>query len=339
MGGTKTPQPQSSDWWWRVSAGLRGYPVGVVYAGGPRRWGIENKACTELTQFYHLEHCYPHEPVALLAQRLILLLGFVLFSAYARLYSQRVRLGQVSLGSGFGRSRALGAVVRQRVSPSLGAVLSGLCSLARGRHKQGGAGTPGEGSSRQGGGRPPFKAIALDHREKTGRSAKTPGVNPTLRNCWDAVQALARKEFNQNIERFVVSGASKRGWTTWLSAAVDPRVQAIAPRVIDMLNLKAQTQWAQKVYGAQSDRIRAYTELHLIERMDDPRMVELRGRVDPYSYRARYAMPKLLLLGTNDPYWTVDSVHNYWDDLSEPKLVFQTPNAGHDLAGGRDCRA
>ena len=71
--------------------------------------------------------------------------------------------------------------------------------------------------------------------------------------------------------------------------------------------------------------------------MDDPRMVELRGRVDPYSYRARYAMPKLLLLGTNDPYWTVDSVHNYWDDLSEPKLVFQTPNAGHDLAGGREA--
>jgi PhoPQ-activated pathogenicity-related protein len=153
----------------------------------------------------------------------------------------------------------------------------------------------------------------------------------------DAVQALARREFNQSIERFVVSGASKRGWTTWLSAAVDPRVQAIAPRVIDMLNLKAQTQWAQKVYGAQSDRIRAYTELHLIERMDDPRMIELRGWVDPYSYRTRYKMPKLLLLGTNDPYWTVDALHNYWDDLPEPKLVFQTPNAGHDLAGGREA--
>jgi PhoPQ-activated pathogenicity-related protein len=91
------------------------------------------------------------------------------------------------------------------------------------------------------------------------------------------VQAFAQKEFGQKIERFVVSGASKRGWTTWLSAAVDPRVRAIAPRVIDMLNMKAQTQWAQKVYGGQSERIRAYTELHLVERMDDPRMVELRG--------------------------------------------------------------
>ena len=97
VGGKKTPQPQSSDWWWMLSEGLRGYPVGVVYAGGHRRWGIENKAFNELTQFYHLEHCYHHEPVAMLAQMLILLLGFVLFSAYALLHSQRVRLGQVSL--------------------------------------------------------------------------------------------------------------------------------------------------------------------------------------------------------------------------------------------------
>ncbi|MGH8645838.1 MAG: PhoPQ-activated protein PqaA family protein [Gammaproteobacteria bacterium] len=31
------------------------------------------------------------------------------------------------------------------------------------------------------------------------------------------------------------------------------------------------------------------------------------GGLDPYAYRARYTMPTLLLLGTNDPYWTVNS--------------------------------
>jgi hypothetical protein len=97
VGGKKTSQPQTSDWWWMVSETLRGYPSQVVYAVGHRRWGIENKAFNELTQFYHLEHCYHHEPVAMLAQMLILMLGFVLFSAYAMLHSQRVRLGQVSL--------------------------------------------------------------------------------------------------------------------------------------------------------------------------------------------------------------------------------------------------
>jgi PhoPQ-activated pathogenicity-related protein len=153
----------------------------------------------------------------------------------------------------------------------------------------------------------------------------------------DAVQAEAQEDFGVKIARFVVGGASKRGWTTWLTGAVDARVAAIAPMVIDMLNMKAQGQWAQQMYGAQSDQISAYTKLHLTERMDEPRMVELRGWVDPYSYRTRYTMPKLLLLGTDDPYWVVDSLRNYWDALPDPKLVFQTPNAGHDLAGGREA--
>jgi hypothetical protein len=97
VGGKKTCQPQTSHWWWMASAGLQGYLRRVIYQAGHRRWGIENKAFNELTQFYHLEHCYHHEPVAMLAQMLILLWGFVLFSAYAMLHSQQVRLGQVSL--------------------------------------------------------------------------------------------------------------------------------------------------------------------------------------------------------------------------------------------------
>ena len=71
--------------------------------------------------------------------------------------------------------------------------------------------------------------------------------------------------------------------------------------------------------------------------MDEPRMVTLRSWVDPYNYRNRYTMPKLLLLGTNDPYWVVDSLRHYWNDLPGPKLIFQTPNAGHDLGGGKEA--
>ena len=97
VGGKTISQPQTSHWWWMASEGLQGYAGKVVYEGGHRRWGIENKAFNELTQFYHLEHCYHHEPVAMLAQMLILMLGFVLFNAYATLHSQQVRFGQVSL--------------------------------------------------------------------------------------------------------------------------------------------------------------------------------------------------------------------------------------------------
>jgi PhoPQ-activated pathogenicity-related protein len=163
--------------------------------------------------------------------------------------------------------------------------------------------------------------------------ALLPMVKSAVR-AMDTVQAYAKSAHNETITKFVVGGASKRGWTTWLTGAVDPRVVGIAPMVIDMLNMKAQTQWAQKVYGKQSEQIHDYTELNLIEKMDEPRMVKLRSFVDPYSYRTRYKMPKLLLLGTNDPYWTVDSLRHYWDELPEPKLVYQTPNAGHNLNNG-----
>jgi hypothetical protein len=63
---------------------------------GHRRWGIENQAFHQLTGFYHLTHCCQHEPVALLAQMLILLLGFVLFTAFVTLHGQPLRLGQMS---------------------------------------------------------------------------------------------------------------------------------------------------------------------------------------------------------------------------------------------------
>ena len=130
-------------------------------------------------------------------------------------------------------------------------------------------------------------AYTFDQYLKTGDET-WPLLLPMTKSAtraMDAVQAWALAERQQKIERFVVSGVSKRGWTTWLTGAVDKRVCGIAPIVIDMLNMKAQTQWAQRVYGRQSEKINDYTDLGLVEKMDLPEMAKLRGIVDPYSYR------------------------------------------------------
>src|SRR5579862_2665497 len=89
-----------------------------------------------------------------------------------------------------------------------------------------------------------------------------PMVKSAVRGM-DVVQAEAQYDFGMRVMGFVVGGASKRGWTTWLTAAVDHRVRGIAPMVIDMLNMKAQAAWAQQMYGGQSEEINAYTKIHL----------------------------------------------------------------------------
>ena len=157
-----------------------------------------------------------------------------------------------------------------------------------------------------------------------------PMVKSAVR-AMDLTQTWLAGEHLPKPEKFVVTGASKRGWTTWLTAAVDPRVAAFAPRVFDMVNMKAQTDWAQLCYGHQSEQIHDYTDKGLIEAMGTPAMQRLCDSVDPYSYRDRYQMPKLILLGANDPYWTVDAPRHYWNELPGEKLLFDAPNATHSL--------
>jgi len=52
----------------------------------------------------------------------------------------------------------------------------------------------------------------------------------------DVVQEICESK-HQQVDGFIVTGASKRGWTTWNVAAVDDRVIGAAPVVIDLLNV------------------------------------------------------------------------------------------------------
>jgi PhoPQ-activated pathogenicity-related protein len=148
----------------------------------------------------------------------------------------------------------------------------------------------------------------------------------------DSIQALAKQEGQPEIKRFMVHGASKRGWTTYLvGASKDPRVVAIAPMVIDVLNVVKQTEHQKESYGELSEQVGDYTSAGVVEKLKTPAGRRLLELEDPYSYRDRLTMPKLLILGTNDRYWSQDSLNLYWDDLKGPKWVLYVPNSGHGL--------
>jgi len=150
----------------------------------------------------------------------------------------------------------------------------------------------------------------------------------------DAVQAVAKKS-GRTIKRFLVTGASKRGWTSWLAGASgDRRVAGIAPMVIDNLNIPAQMKGQLAAWGEYSPMIQDYTRRGLQAKMDTPRGRKLTAMVDPYSYRSGIRVPTLIVNGANDPYWTVNALSNYWDGLSMQRWVRVVPNVGHDLGGG-----
>ncbi|WP_234733569.1 PhoPQ-activated pathogenicity-related family protein [Tellurirhabdus bombi] len=163
-----------------------------------------------------------------------------------------------------------------------------------------------------------------------------PMVKSAVR-AMDATQEFSRQALKKSVNRFVVSGASKRGWTTWLTGANDKRVVAIAPMVIDILNMPVNLDYQMKIWNKYSPEIDDYVKLGIPQTARTKEGSAITDMVDPYSYRKNLTMPKMIFMGTNDPYWTVDAIKHYYDDIPGQNLIHYVPNVGHDLGDGRQA--
>lgn len=150
----------------------------------------------------------------------------------------------------------------------------------------------------------------------------------------DVAQEFIKNQYNKQLTGFVVTGASKRGWTTWLTGANDQRVIGIAPMVIDMINMSVNIEYQKQVWGDYSIEIQDYVKLGIAQQLGTTGGNDLVKMIDPYSYRQSLNMPKMIFMGTNDPYWPVDAVKNYIDNIPGNNRLCYTPNAGHDLGNG-----
>lgn len=153
----------------------------------------------------------------------------------------------------------------------------------------------------------------------------------SAKRAMDAVQEFTRQKLDHAITRFVVSGASKRGWTTWLTAATDSRVSAIAPMVIDMLNMPVSMNYQVKVWNDYSVQIEDYVKLGIVQNIGTESGAALVTMIDPYSYRKKLTMPKMIFMGTNDEYWPIDNIKNYYDSLPGRNLIHYIANVGHSM--------
>ncbi len=147
-------------------------------------------------------------------------------------------------------------------------------------------------------------------------------------------QAAQTPAKQQKITRFIVSGASKRGWTTYLAAAGDKRVIGAIPIVYNNLDLPRQIAHQREIWRETSPQIAPYQQSGLFEQMQSERGKKLIEIVDPFAIRARLTTPKLLINATNDAYWPLDALDIYRKALPGPTDLLHVPNAPHSLGEG-----
>ncbi|MDR3233906.1 MAG: PhoPQ-activated pathogenicity-related family protein [Planctomycetaceae bacterium] len=148
----------------------------------------------------------------------------------------------------------------------------------------------------------------------------------------DAAQQFLKKQYEFDVDSFIVGGASKRGWTSWLVGAVkDPRVVGLMPIIYNNLNMPAQMNGQIQTWGHFSPRIAEYTDRKVFEKGEVPADFKLQAMkiIDPYYYLDRITIPKMLIHGANDPYWLVDATKHYWNDIQGPKFLVTVPDVGH----------
>ena len=149
----------------------------------------------------------------------------------------------------------------------------------------------------------------------------------------DVVEEVVEDKQGFEVNDFLISGASKRGWTTWTIAATDQRVSAIAPLVIDLLNIGPSFEHHYKSYGEWSIAVKDYVDYEIMDYMNSQEFDRLLAKVEPYSFKEVLQMPKLIINGSVDEFFAVDSWQFYYDDLMGEKHLQYVPNGNHGLTG------
>lgn len=161
--------------------------------------------------------------------------------------------------------------------------------------------------------------------------ARLPMTKAAVR-AMDTVTSFCGRD-GMKVHRFVVAGASKRGWTTWTTAAVDKRVIGIVPLVIDLLNVQPSFDHHWRVYGFWAPAVGDYERAGIMNWTGHPRYRELVKIVEPFEYRDRMTMPKLIINATGDQFFLPDSWQFYWDELKGEKHLRYVPNTDHSMRG------
>lgn len=148
---------------------------------------------------------------------------------------------------------------------------------------------------------------------------------------------LAKKELTQqNITKFMVTGASKRGWAAWLTALSDPDVDAVIPFVMDLLNTKKSLEHMYQSYGKNWPlAFYSYYNQGIDQQIDTNEFASLMTLEDPFTYlntdmSPRLKIDKYIINASGDDFYVPDNSHFYYDRLPGSKSLRVVPNSTHN---------
>lgn len=147
-----------------------------------------------------------------------------------------------------------------------------------------------------------------------------------------AEQALGKQGLL--VDRFIIAGASKRGWSAWLTALADERVMAIVPSVIDVADTSAMLVGLRQRYaGHWPLALWPYQEAGVLQQLGSPRFERLMAMMDPMQYLneggQRLAIPKYLVSASGDDFFAPDPVTDYHRRLPGQASLRVLPNSDH----------
>ncbi|MNS75812.1 PhoPQ-activated pathogenicity-related protein [compost metagenome] len=147
-----------------------------------------------------------------------------------------------------------------------------------------------------------------------------------------AEQELAKQGLT--VDRFIITGASKRGWSAWLTALADERVMAIVPSVIDVADTSGMLAGLRKRYGGHWPlALGPYQQAGVLQQLGTPAFDRLMATMDPMQYLnekgQRLAIPKYLVSASGDDFFAPDPITDYQQRLPGQTSLRVLPNSDH----------
>lgn len=89
VGGKWVVSRDERSWWWATNIPKERLSSYHLWRVGHRRWDIENDCYNDLVNNWHMDHCFHHEPTAIINFLLTLFIAFVLMQSFYKLNMKR----------------------------------------------------------------------------------------------------------------------------------------------------------------------------------------------------------------------------------------------------------